>query len=99
MGSYRYIDEVFAESSWDKKPADTERYSVDIFAMAPDWRGKLDGLSKFCEVRYLDSTENISTTEIKQFLSQVNQRGLDNIETTLHSVIEIVKSLSGRHLT
>lgn len=40
-------------------------YHVDIFTMGSDWEGKFDSLSDLCEVIYLDRTEGISSTMIR----------------------------------
>lgn len=69
MESIRFVDEVFAEESWDQKEADILRYRADVFVMGEDWRGKFDFLSRLCEVRYLPRTPAISTTEIRQSLA------------------------------
>jgi len=37
--------------------------------MGHDWEGKFDFLSEHCDVCYLQRTDDISTTEIKQSLS------------------------------
>lgn len=65
LESIRFVDEVFAEHTWDQKPGDIQTYGADIFVMGHDWEGKFDFLSEFCEVQYLPRTEAISTTEIK----------------------------------
>ncbi|PML04871.1 glycerol-3-phosphate cytidylyltransferase [Vibrio breoganii] len=92
--SCRYVDEVFPEHNWQQKRSDIERFNASIFAIGDDWEGKFDELKDLCEVVYLPRTEDISTTEIKQNLSALNGQDLDKIETSLHEVIEIVKTLS-----
>jgi glycerol-3-phosphate cytidylyltransferase len=92
--SCRYVTEVFPEYQWEQKKSDVVKYSANVFAMGDDWEGKFDDLADLCEVFYLPRTEDISTTEIKKTLSKINVKELDRIENTLHSVIDIVKSLS-----
>ncbi|WP_428788379.1 adenylyltransferase/cytidyltransferase family protein [Vibrio profundum] len=94
VSACKYVDEVFPEHNWEQKIDDIKNYNATIFAMGNDWEGKFDHLKEHCEVVYLDRTADISTTDIKKALSSVNSKELDNIENTLHSVIEIVKSLS-----
>ena len=94
VAACQYVDEVFAENNWEQKQQDIQQFNADIFAMGVDWEGRFDHLSEFCEVVYLPRTEEVSTTSIKKLLSRVNRAELDHIEETLHSVIEIVKSLS-----
>jgi len=96
VGSCKYVDEVFPEHDWEQKKSDILRYNADVFAMGSDWVGKFDELNESCEVVYLKRTEAISTTEIKGKLSKVNSKDLDNLEESLHNIIDIVKSISGK---
>lgn len=91
--SCQYVDFVFPESSWNQKENDIIEYKANIFAMGNDWEGKFDDLSKLCEVIYLPRTEDISTTSIKDSLKKINSNELDKVESTLHDVIDIIKSL------
>ena len=68
LASIRYVDEVFAESSWEQKAQDIQAHAASIFVMGDDWRGTFDFLSELCEVTYLTRTPDISSTEIKQSL-------------------------------
>lgn len=63
------VDEVIAENNWEQKVSDIQKYNVSIFAMGNDWEGKFDYLNEWCEVVYLPRTEGISTSCIKQILS------------------------------
>jgi glycerol-3-phosphate cytidylyltransferase len=92
--SCKYVSDVFPENCWDQKPIDIKRYDAKIFAMGDDWSGKFDELMNFCEVVYLPRTEDISTTDIKKSLSTLKDNELDKLESSLHDVFAIVKSLS-----
>jgi len=92
--SCKYVTAVFPEHHWEQKRQDISQYNATTFAMGDDWQGKFDDLSDLCEVVYLPRTEDISTTEIKTALSKVNLAELDKIESSLHEVISIVKTLS-----
>lgn len=94
--SCKYVTEVFPEHNWDQKRNDIIKYQADIFAMGDDWQGKFDELNDICEVVYLPRTNNVSTTGIKNALSKIDNVELDRIESSLHDVIGIVKSLSLR---
>lgn len=96
VGSCKFVDEVFPEHSWDQKVRDIKKYKADIFAMGDDWKGKFEELRDFCHVVYLPRTEDISTTEIKEKLSLINKRELEQIEYSLHNVITIVKSFASK---
>lgn len=67
VGSIGYVDEVIDETCWEQKSTDIEKYSIDIFVMGDDWKGKFDELA--CKVVYLPRTDSVSTTGIKQILS------------------------------
>lgn len=73
LESIRYVDEVFAENSWEQKPDDIRRYKATAFVMGDDWAGKFDFLSALCEVVYLPRTSEISTTEIKKSLDDIQR--------------------------
>lgn len=90
----RYVDFVFPEYNWDQKKIDIEKYDVSIFAMGDDWKGEFDFLNKECEVIYLPRTQDISTTDIKKELSALGSANLTMVEETLHSALEVIKTLS-----
>jgi glycerol-3-phosphate cytidylyltransferase len=66
--SIKYVDVVIPEKNWEQKITDVKAYSVDVFAIGKDWEGKFDFLKDACEVVYLERTDGISTTELKQSL-------------------------------
>jgi glycerol-3-phosphate cytidylyltransferase len=94
--SCKYVDSVFPENTWDQKSTDIINFNVDVMAMGDDWEGKFDHLDEFCEIIYLPRTNDISTTQIKRQLSKISPEDLDHIESSLHSIIEVVKTISSR---
>lgn len=68
LESIRYVDLVIPENNWDQKMKDVLRFDVDTFVMGHDWEGSFDFLRENCEVIYLNRTEGISTTKIKEEL-------------------------------
>lgn len=68
LESIRYVDLVIPEEGWGQKEKDVDRFEVDVFVMGHDWEGEFDSLKDKCEVIYLNRTEGISTTKIKQEL-------------------------------
>lgn len=58
-------DEIIIEEFEGQKVNDILKYGIDIFAIGSDWYGKFDYLSKYCEVRYLERTKGISSTELR----------------------------------
>lgn len=68
LESIRYVDLVIPEEGWGQKEKDVDRFDVDVFVMGHNWEGEFDFLKDKCEVIYLNRTEGISTTKIKQEL-------------------------------
>lgn len=71
LEAVRYVDLVIPENNWDQKRDDVKNYHVDVVVMGSDWKGheKFEDLKDLCEVVYLDRTEGISTTKIKEELN------------------------------
>lgn len=59
-------DLVIAEEYLGQKIDDVRRYQVDIFTVGSDWVGVFDYMSDYCEVVYLDRTEGISSTKLRE---------------------------------
>lgn len=71
LEALRYVDLVIAEESWEQKRRDVHDYSIDVFVMGDDWKGKFDYLKEEgCEVLYFPRTPEISTTQIKNDLNR-----------------------------
>jgi glycerol-3-phosphate cytidylyltransferase len=84
------VNLVIAESSWDQKVTDIEKYGVDTFAMGDDWAGKFDFLNEYCEVIYLERTVGVSTTELKSSLKNILSVPKEEIIKALE-VLEILR--------
>ncbi|MGR5487936.1 adenylyltransferase/cytidyltransferase family protein [Vibrio alfacsensis] len=94
VASCKYVDEVFSEDNWEQKKDDILKYEASIFAIGDDWQGEFDYLNELCEVIYLERTKDISTTDIKKSLSKLNKDKLEEIESSMHEIINVVKSIS-----
>lgn len=68
VANIKCVDMVIPETSWEQKVTDVQKYDVDIFAIGNDWEGKFDFLKEHCDVVYLERTQGISSTQIKQTL-------------------------------
>ncbi len=66
VSSIKYVTKVIPEENWEQKQNDIKKYDIDIFAIGDDWEGKFDFLNKFCEVIYLNRTQNISSSDLKK---------------------------------
>ena len=73
LEAIKYVDKVIPEKTWDQKITDVKENNIDIFVMGDDWKGEFDFLKEYCEVIYLERTEGISTTQIKNDLSSDNK--------------------------
>lgn len=85
LEAIRYVDLVIPEENWEQKINDVREYHVDIVVMGSDWAGsdKFEYLNDYCNVVYLDRTEGISTSKIKQDLGLQNCiNGVDQIPIT-----------------
>ncbi|WP_449278801.1 glycerol-3-phosphate cytidylyltransferase [Leucobacter sp. GX24907] len=70
LEAVRYVDLVIPEEAWDQKIRDVQKYEIDAVVMGGDWEGdeRFEVLRDYCEVIYLDRTEGVSTTKIKEDL-------------------------------
>lgn len=59
-------DEIIVEEYEGQKIDDIKRYDVDIFTVGSDWVGKFDYLKEYCQVIYLERTEGVSSSEIRE---------------------------------
>lgn len=59
-------DKIIVEEYEGQKIDDIKKYKVNIFTVGSDWVGKFDYLNEYCKVMYLDRTQGISSTEIRQ---------------------------------
>ena len=82
LEAIRYVDLVIPEENWEQKINDVKEYKADVVVMGSDWAGsdRFNYLTDYCEVVYLDRTEGISTTKIKEELElQEPINGIDQI--------------------
>lgn len=59
-------DKIIVEEYEGQKINDIWKYDIDIFTVGSDWKGKFDYLKEYCKVVYLDRTEGISSSEIRE---------------------------------
>ena len=72
LESVRYVDEIIPETCWEQKREDVHTYHCDVFVIGDDWRGKFDYLQdEGVEVVYLPRTPEISSTMIKEDLTEI----------------------------
>ena len=93
VAGIRYVDSVFPEERWEQKREDILREKANIFAMGDDWVGKFDDLGDICEVVYLPRTKDVSTTEIKQLVSNLYSEEVARLITSAQQVLAIANGL------
>ncbi|MDR1421481.1 MAG: Gfo/Idh/MocA family oxidoreductase [Coriobacteriales bacterium] len=69
-------DEIIIEEYEGQKINDIQQYGVDIFAIGSDWLGKFDYLKDYCEVIYLDRTQGVSSTQLRNDSSGILRLGI-----------------------
>lgn len=75
LEAVRYVDLVIPEENWEQKISDVKAYHINTFVIGDDWEGKFDFLKEYCDVIYLPRTPEISTTQIKKDLNNINTVG------------------------
>lgn len=95
VASMRSVDQVIPENNWAQKRADIITYGVDIFAIGSDWQGKFDDLKDLCEVRYLERTDGISSTELKAQLAAPEPQEIERLGHALDILQQVVDNYRG----
>lgn len=88
--SMKAVDLVIPERTWAQKVEDIREHNVDLLAMGEDWEGEFDHLGQYCDVRYLDRTRNVSTTNIRAAIDKLSSIGGED----LISAVEILEFLN-----
>lgn len=91
-------DEIIVEEYEGQKIDDIRRYDIDIFAIGSDWKGKFDYLDEYCKVVYLDRTEGVSSSEIREKKRQI-RLGLIGDSAFLNKVYSESQFVNGIHVT
>ncbi|PKQ63390.1 glycerol-3-phosphate cytidylyltransferase [Labilibaculum filiforme] len=66
----KVVDEVFYEESLELKGNYIQQFNADVLVMGNDWEGRFDEFKSLCEVKYLERTPSISTTEIIEIIKE-----------------------------
>lgn len=87
-------DEIIVEEYEGQKIDDIRKYDVDIFTVGSDWVGKFDYLNEYCKVVYLDRTEGVSSSEIREQKRAVHL-GVVGDGLFLNKIIDEAKYVNG----
>src|SRR5690606_12128655 len=82
----RYVDKVIPETCWEQKRADILRENAQVFAMGDDWAGRFDDLQDVCEVMYLPRTRDVSTTDIKGWMTAMREAKVAELRTAVDTL-------------
>ena len=91
-------DKIIIEEYEGQKIDDIKKYGIDIFTVGSDWNGKFDYLNEFCKVVYLNRTQGVSSSEIRDQELSVSI-GLVGYERFLNKVYAESKFVSGANIT
>ena len=90
-------DEIIVEEYEGQKIDDIKRLQVDIFTVGSDWVGKFDYLNEYCKVVYLDRTQGVSSSEIRE-QKRMLSLGLVGDAFFLNKVAEECGFVNGIHV-
>lgn len=91
--SCRYVDDVFQENTWEQKREDIIREKAEIFAIGDDWAGKFDELDDIVKVLYLPRTKDISTTELKTVIREINAEKLHEAKNVADHLVDLLRKI------
>lgn len=88
-------DLVIIEEYDGQKIEDIQRYDVDIFTVGSDWEGYFDYLSEWCEVKYLDRTRGVSSTQIRKESEPAVRIGVISDKSMANRFKSEIKTVNG----
>lgn len=74
LSSVKFVDLIIAENSWEQKFDDIKKYKIDILVMGDDWKKseQFADIKKVVKTEFLTRTKLISSTDIREVISQNN---------------------------
>ena len=91
-------DEIIIEEYEGQKIDDIKRYDIDIFTVGSDWIGKFDYLKQYCKVIYLERTEGVSSSYIRE-QKRLISLGLVGDTKFINKVADEIAYVNGMHLS
>lgn len=91
-------DKIIIEEYEGQKIEDIKKYDVDIFTVGSDWTGIFDYLEEYCKVVYLERTQGISSSEIRQKKRNIKM-GLVGDSLFINKVITEAEYVNGIQIT
>ncbi len=93
-----FADQIIVEEYLGQKIPDIIRYNVDVFVIGSDWKGKFDHLSKYCEVKYVERTKNISSTMLREQSINIYRFGIVTDDLDDNDAVSEPLHVSGFHV-
>lgn len=93
-----FADKIIVEEYLGQKIPDIQKYHVDVLVIGSDWKGKFDHLSKYCEIKYLERTKDISSTQLREENLQIYKVGIITDGIDDDEVISESLRVSGIHI-
>ncbi|MBQ0079273.1 MAG: adenylyltransferase/cytidyltransferase family protein, partial [Eubacterium sp.] len=90
-----FADEIIVEEYLGQKISDIIKYDIDAFVIGDDWKGKFDHLSNYCEMIYLERTQGISSTQIREENFKTNRIGIITDQNDDNQIVSESKLVSG----
>lgn len=91
-----FADQIIVEEYAGQKIDDIKKYGVDIFTVGSDWTGHFDYLKEYCDVVYLDRTQGISSTDIRN--RSAVRLGILGNEKILDRFVDELRFVSGMEI-
>ena len=93
-----FADKIIVEEYLGQKIPDILKYHVDVLVIGSDWKGKFDHVSKYCEVKYLERTKNISSTQIREESGSIYRLGIVTDDLEDSDAVYEAQIVSGIHV-
>ena len=93
-----FADEIIIEEYQGQKVIDITKHNIDVLVVGSDWYGKFDYLKNYCEVKYLERTKDISSTQIRNETNKNHFIGIVTDELNDEGMVEESKYVSGVHV-
>ncbi len=93
-----FADKIIVEEYLGQKIQDIIKYHVDVFVIGSDWKGKFDHIAKYCEIKYLERTKDISSTQLREQNLPIYRFGIVTDEMYDNDAVMESKIVSGIHI-
>lgn len=93
-----FADQIIVEEYLGQKIYDILKYDVDVLVIGSDWKGKFDHLRKYCEVKYLERTKDISSTQLREENLDIYKFGIVTDDLFDKDAVMEPKNVSGIHV-